>query len=343
MIKELFNNKRVKTCLHIVLIINIFAFMGVLLYSINEFINHSLNYGDVIVSVQTLVTIAALIVAIIAILTPEKEPMFKCFFIDQHGMVIDDRDLSLGINNKNEIGYLPCSPSNWELYIVNIGESIAENVNIEISLDKVMFNDMSWLYDVKDFQYGLGVFGKLVLETGVILRQGETFRLPKIPFQYAETGADDGDIVKLNIDILCNNKSIFTKVYDIKVERDDMVSSEIIDEIIYDESVISELYTFVENQGKDTPKSLYAYLNPYNCIIDKNKKEIYRKIYYAYLKHDLFEYSSDPSTRITVKKKMNQGLNVKRLFWGRIYYMCEGIPVNDIELRIRNDIDYGVY
>ena len=334
-----FNSRRSATGILSLLVIILLA-VWLLLFIVGA--RNPVDGSYYMVVLQTFVTLLALFVALIATLAAIKRPKLVCSFIDQHECnleLIDGKYIPLGlyIEKESRIGYLPYSPTDWEIIINNVGKKVAENIRIEISIEGVAFVDKSNLFDVKNFIYGFGCYNTLVFDFETSLGQGESIRVPKIPFQYSESDFQDGQLTDMHIEIFCSNTSVTKETRKIIVQRDELGVSSPVDEIIYDEELIEIIKSFgnamdVENQG------FYYDMNPYCIDLDENCSSKYQRIYNTYLSYNSGEYSSNPNTRNIINYKLHKKLRRQTIFWGRVYYRSIGYSKNEIELMIHNDM-----
>ena len=292
-------------------------------------------------SIQTIITCIALFVASISILLELKMPSFQFIFTDQHGSpleLIKGKHIPLGINQEKQLCYLPYSPSNWNIIIKNTGNKVAENILFELSIDGVSFRDQSFIYKVKNFEYGLGTYSSLVFDTDYTLKPGESICLPKIPFTYCEHSLSHNQITSIHITIYCNDIEVVKKSFNAIAILDDIGDSNNIDEIVYDTELINEMYHFFNHQPSNFSYIDYLNLDPYTCTISKDKVDIYHKIYQKYLNNTFTEYSSFPITREIVSNKYRNGMKSRIIFWGRIYYLSKDYNIEQVELLVTNDL-----
>ena len=322
----------------ILIVLSTVVYLLVLFYGMS---NDCKIYDSTLVFFQTLTGLVAIIIAAETAKWVFVEPQFAFEIFDLHDSpfdCIDNKYIPIAIDSDDHIGYLPYSPSNWEIDVVNVGKTAAQNIKVEISIDGVSFEDKSNLYDVRDFIYGFGVFDKIVFDTGEGLKPNERLRLPKIPFQYAECECLENDKGKMHISIYNDEIEVTCFLLDICFVKEDMKLFYGLDEIIYDDILEKEIGLFAIEQNEECSVDTYHTIPPYRCAIKSEKRDIYGKIYKMYSDLNFFEYSRNPLTRKIVRKKMGSALKQKMLFWGRIYYRSCGLSVSEIEAILMNDI-----
>ena len=335
--------ERFKTIARCLTIIAIVFIIIILRMYYTELIDNDYAYNNAIVTIQTLAGILALIIASEAARWMVLEPKFDCVVVDQHGSLlkkVEKEYLPLGINKNSQLGYMPYSPSDWEINIINTGRKNANNVKIEITIEGLFFKDASIIYDVKNFEYGYGVFNTISFDTRCSIKQNDILRLPKIPFQYSECDLKAGEKTKMHIYVLSDDKRVSSFEMKICIEEESIIScDDIIDETIHDPILSNEIKRFIEEQSfSDITIENYFSYSPYECCININNYDIYRRLYNAYVYDDYFEYSDNPLTRNIIKERMKQKLNSRRLFWGRVYYKSLGYTINEVENILTNDM-----
>ena len=322
----------------IMIVLSAVVYLLVIIY---EMRNYCKIYDSTLAFSQTLTGLVAILVASETAKGVFVEPQFVFEVFDQHDSPFeytDNKYLPIAIDSDAHIGYLPYSPTDWEIDVVNVGKTSAQNIKVEISIDGVSFEDKSNLYDVRDFIYGCGVFDKIVFDTGEGLKPNERLRLPKIPFQYAECECLENDKGKMHISIYNDEIEVTCFLLDICFVKEDMKLFYGLDEIIYDDILEKEIGLFAIEQNEECSVDTYHTIPPYCCAIKSEKRDIYGKIYKMYSDLNFFEYSRNPLTRKIVRKKMGSALKQKMLFWGRIYYRSCGLSVSEIEAILINDI-----
>lgn len=278
--------------------------------------------------IGVLVTSISLVAASLAIIISVQRPKFKVMFINNHGSELKENDdmnpIVLGMDSHGNVGYQGCVPSDWNMFLYNYGDSVAENVKITLWLDNIYF-DFSLAekgYELKNFVYGCGVFERLSFDLTEVLRQGERIEIPKIPFESTEV---DGDILKnkgyttLYIQIYCNNKEATLLKYRIRVNKYDLgeydyASNEQNDEI---QTLIREFLDEYISKEEVQDVNEYNYdnkLNPYH--VEKYMDVQNCKKLLDYYKSDLD----------------------KMIFWGRMYYRASGERKSDIEAILQTEI-----
>ena len=278
--------------------------------------------------ISVLITSISLVAASLAIIISVQKPKFRVRFINNHGSELKENDdinpIVLGMDNHGNVGYQSCVPSDWDMFLYNYGDSVAENVKITLWFDNIYF-DFSLAesgYELKNFVYGCGIFERLSYDLTEILRQGERIEIPRIPFESTEV---DGDILKnkgyttLYIQIYCNNKEATLLKYHVRIDEYDLgvydyTSDKQNDEI---EALISEFIdAHISKEGfQDVNKYNYDNkINPYyveKCLDVQKCKKLY----------DYYKYDID-----------------KMIFWGRMYYRASGEKKCDIETILQTEI-----
>lgn len=275
----------------------------------------------------------SLLAAVLAIVIELKKPKLKIWFLDGHGSVMSDKkgQVPIGIDEDGFIGYQLCVPSDWNMYLVNVGQRTAENIRVRVSIDGILF-DHSLAekgYDLDNFVYGSGVFKNIYFDLIGLLRQGEKIEIPKIPFEYCELESDNFKEWKytyLRISLYCNNQDPIHLKYKLTIEPYDLMGK-------YDygkkreaqylenshiENWVKEYVDWYKEKYSETTVDIYNYftqINPY--VVKKYKKiEQSKEIFEYYLLKD-----SD-----------------KMIFWGRIYYLAKGMKPRDIEAVLQTQL-----
>ena len=117
-------------------------------------------YDSTLVFIQTVTGLITILVAAETAKWVFIEPQFACEIFDQHDSLfeyIDNKYIPIAIDSDAHIGYLPYSPSDWKIDVVNVGKTAAQNIKVEISkgydmgLTQNKYNEMdriSMFYDV---------------------------------------------------------------------------------------------------------------------------------------------------------------------------------------------------
>ena len=279
--------------------------------------------------IGSLVTSISLCAASLAIIVSIRKPKYCIKFINDHGFELKSKkknnSLTLGLDENGNLGYQSCIPSDWNMFLYNIGSNVAENIRIKLWIDNVYFDHSLEKkgYDLDNFVYGCGVFERISFDLTNALRQGEKTQIPKIPFHYS---CVDADIIKkrgyttLHIQIYCNNQKSTLFKFRIAVEEYDLGN--------YDYSRQSEeteinslLREFI---GRNWKSDEGVEINEYNyhCLIEPYSREV--KVDVQLCKRFYSYYCT---------KNLD-----KMVFWGRIYYRALGEKKETIESILQTEI-----
>lgn len=287
--------------------------------TISQF-QYKMNFGGVLVS--TISLLAATWAIIIAL----DKPKMEVYFINEHGIILTEKSkgypLTLGMDQNGLLDYQSCVPSDWNIIIVNCGNKVAESITIKLWLDGVAFDQTldGIDFELEKFIYGHGLFERISYSLARNLRQGESTKLPRIPFNYSVTESEslkNKGYTNLYMQIFCNNQKPTLITKRIKIEDADIgdynhdvlsenipcIAIDILNEIKETNNLTIDIYHNVES------------MDPYVCEIYKDTKST-KKLYDYYKKRNLEEM----------------------MFWGRMYYRALGMRPRDIEAILQNEI-----
>lgn len=278
--------------------------------------------------IGVVITAVSLVAASLAIIISVQKPKFKVKFINNHGTELKENDdknaIILGMDCYGNVGYQACVPSDWNMFLYNYGDTVAENVKITIWLDGIYF-DFSLAekgYELKNFVYGCGVFEQLSFDLTEVLRQGEKIKIPKIPFESTEV---DGDTLKntgyttLYIQIYCNNKEATLLKYRIGITEYDLGE-----------------YNYIPNEEKEGIQKLIR-----EFVDEYISKEEFQDVNEYNYENKINPYHIEKHMDVQNCKKLfdyyKSDLD-KMIFWGRMYYRASGERKGDIEAILQTEI-----
>ncbi len=279
--------------------------------------------------IGNLITSISLCAASLAIIVSIQKPKFKIKFINDHGFVLKSKKrknlVTIGIDKNGNLGYQACVSNDWNMFLYNYGNNVAENIRLKMWMSNVYF-DYALAergYDLDDFMYGCGVFEKISYDLTNVLRQGEKIQMQRIPFHYS---CADSEILRergytiLYIQIYCNNQKATLLKYRVEVEEYDLEDykySEKTEEV----DINNLLRDFIREHWQNDSELIvneynyYYTINPYS--LEKNGDiQSCKKLYEYYWSKDLD----------------------KMVFWGRMYYRALGEKKKNIEAILQTEI-----
>jgi hypothetical protein len=242
------------------------------------------------------------------------------------------------------------------LYIKNTGNQIADGFKVKMYFDEVVLWSQLPDYDSVGFLKGWGGFTGIERVFEEAIHPGDSFMLP--PFSLSNFGIHPNLFLEMNRSgELLEGFTMFVEIYygatemkkyelEFIVDNDyDLtefrIRSDIRGTAEFHRRRQYEEFFKLNNISAVSPE--YRDISPLTCVIDREKLDVYERIYYRYLNNS-FAYNSEIAREAATR----------RLFWGRVYYRClykslfdvdeldkEGLAW--IELSIQNDVNSFAY